>query len=473
MSVLDELVDDLGIGRAEARRALRCLDLDELAVIDAELITISTLIDSVICELDARMASQLDEILHAPGFQALEAAWRELAYVVEHIDYKRNIRTELLSCSKEELFIDLAESPEVTSSGLYQVIYNGGLGQWGANPFGLLCTTFSFGPNHEDLTLLELCGMVAAMSHAPFIANASPAFLELDSFSSLPHLGELEGIIDGPRFIAWRSLRALADARYIGLCLPRFLLRAPYDVAEDPTMRVRYRESIPRGQADLVWGQASIAFAVIAAGSFARHGWCVFLTGADAGTAAPMLRWDHASLPGISTRLPLECLITSRTEQALAEIGFIGLVYERTRGHVSLLSAPSIKSAATPGTPSSADLGALLPYMFLVCRLAHYLKCVQHEHVGTDASRGALESALTLWIQRYVSDMDRPSPQILAERPLRSATIKVDELPDQPGWYRCHLVIQPHIRHNSASFTLSLVGKLDRRVASTPDRSSA
>jgi type VI secretion system protein ImpC len=32
----------------------------------------------------------------------------------------------------------------------------------------------------------------------------------------------------------------------------------------------------------------------------------------------------------------------------------------------------------------------------------------------------------------------------------------------QPGWYRCSLKVRPHFKYMGASFTLSLVGKLDK-----------
>jgi type VI secretion system protein ImpC len=107
-------------------------------------------------------------------------------------------------------------------------------------------------------------------------------------------------------------------------------------------------------------------------------------------------------------------------------------------------------------------LGTRLPYMFVITRLAHYLKVLQREQIGTWKSRADLERELTTWIRQYVADMPDPPPETRSRKPLRDAKVVVEEVEDQVGWYRCNLKIEPHIKFEGASFTLSLVGKLDK-----------
>jgi len=110
----------------------------------------------------------------------------------------------------------------------------------------------------------------------------------------------------------------------------------------------------------------------------------------------------------------------------------------------------------------SARLGAQLPYIFIICRLAHYLKVLQREEIGRHLERSDLERELNLWLRQYVSDMDSPAAGVRAQRPLRQALVKVEEVAGQAGWYRAHLQMRPHLKYMGASFTLSLVGKLER-----------
>ena len=49
-----------------------------------------------------------------------------------------------------------------------------------------------------------------------------------------------------------------------------------------------------------------------------------------------------------------------------------------------------------------------------------------------------------------------------SRKPLRAAKIAVEDVPGQPGWYRCNMAVRPHFKYMGAAFTLSLVGKLDK-----------
>lgn len=427
------------------------------------------LLDLLICDCDRRMAAQLDEILHDPRVQALEATWRSLELAVTRVEFDENIRVELLQCRKQDLLDDFAEAPELPRSGLYQIVYARAIGTYGAHPYGLLCADFDFGPGAEDVSLLRQCSAIAAMAHAPFIANVDPALFHMPDFTALPRLRDFAAALSGPRLRAWDSLRATEDARYLGLCLPRVLLREPYDLHTDPRAPLPYRETVQHHR-ELLWGRPSYVFATLAAGSFARHRWCVHVLGSRAAAVAGQLRWDYPTLPGLWHRIPLECVLSARVEQALAEGGLIGLVYERSSGCARLVSAASVQRPRQVFTSSDAEraalagerLGAQLPYIFLVSRLAHYLKCVQRERIGTWSDRSALERELELWLRQFVSDQDDAQWEVRARRPLRRASVLVEAVEGQTGWYRCRLQLQPHLTHNSASFTLSLFGKLDR-----------
>jgi len=471
-TLLEELSADLAPADATALRrglvaALRgrppAAPLDEVTL------------DLLISDCDRRLAAQLDVTLHHPAVQALEATWHSLWTLVQRISFVERITLELLQYTRDDMRSDFAEAPELTASGLYFHVYREGIGRFGSTPYGFICADLEFGPGAEDISLLRQCGAIGAMAHAPFIANASPEFFGGRDFTGLPRLRDIAGGLASPRFRAWQAFRASEDARYIGLCLPRVMLRAPHDPAKDPTCRIAYRESIASTR-DLLWGRASFAFALLAADSFANYRWCVHILGSRAAAGNRQLRWDYPTLPGLWHRSPLECTLSARLEQALADEGFVALVYERGSECARLVSAPSVQRPrhVSQGTDSDRAaaagerLGAQLPYIFLVSRLAHYLKCVQRERIGSWLDRASLERELDLWLRQYVSAMEDVQLEVRARRPLRSASITVEAVDGQTGWYRCRLQIQPHLSHNSAAFTLSLLGKLDRTPEASP-----
>ena len=51
----------------------------------------------------------------------------------------------------------------------------------------------------------------------------------------------------------------------------------------------------------------------------------------------------------------------------------------------------------------------------------------------------------------------------LAVYGLRMAQVDVQDVAGNPGWYSVGLKARPHFKYMGASFTLSLVGKLDKK----------
>ena len=189
-------------------------------------------VDALIAEIDQKLSRQLDEIIHNPSFQKLESAWRGIKFLVDRVDFRENIKVELLNCSKEDLLADFEDAPEVPKSCLYKLVYSAEYGQFGGRPYGAIVSNYEFGPGPQDISLLQKCASVAAMSHAPFFAAAGAQFFGLKDYLGLPNLKDLRSIFEGPQYTKWQSFRETEDARYVGLCMPRFMLRAPYGKRE-------------------------------------------------------------------------------------------------------------------------------------------------------------------------------------------------------------------------------------------------
>src|SRR6202044_1121864 len=82
-SILDEILADARIPRADTRRELVVDGLRTLAAwFDLpgreEQAVDRALLDWLISDIDSKMSRQINEILHPPPFQQLEAAWRGL-----------------------------------------------------------------------------------------------------------------------------------------------------------------------------------------------------------------------------------------------------------------------------------------------------------------------------------------------------------------------------------------------------------
>ncbi|AKT38906.1 type VI secretion system contractile sheath large subunit [Chondromyces crocatus] len=428
------------------------------------------LVDAMISEIDAKLSRQVDEILHDPSFQKLESAWRGLKFLIDRTDFRENVKIELLNCSKEDLLNDFEDAPEVVKSGLYKTVYSAEFGQFGGKPYGAIVSNYDFGPGPQDIALLQKCAAVATMAHAPFLAAAGPQFFGLKDYLNLPNLKDLKALFEGPQYTKYNSFRETEDSRYVGLLMPRFLLRLPYGVNTVPTKGFNYEEDVVGNHDRYLWGNATYAFATRLADSFAKFRWCPNVIGPQAGGAVENLPLHQYEAMGeIQTKCPTEIYITDRREFELSEEGFIALTFRKDSDNACFFSANSVQKPKYFGQSEEGRaaelnyrLGTQLPYMFIICRLAHYLKVLQREQIGSWKERIDLERELNDWIGQYVADQDVVSPTVRSRRPLRKAKIIVTEVEGNAGWYKVDMQVRPHFKYMGSFFTLSLVGKLDK-----------
>jgi type VI secretion system protein ImpC len=428
------------------------------------------LVDALIAEIDVKLSRQIDEIIHHPTFQKLESAWRGLKFAIDRTDFRENIKIELLNCSKEDLLADFEDAPEVPKSGLYKTVYSAEYGTFGGRPFGAIIANYEFGPGPQDIALLQKCASVATMSHAPFMAAAGAGFFGLKDYLNLPNLKDLRALFEGPQYTKWTAFRESEDARYVGLLLPRFLLRLPFGANTVPVKAFNYEEDVIGKHDAYCWGNAAFAMATRIADSFAKFRWCPNIIGPQAGgTVENLPLHQYEAMGEIQTKIPTEIQLTERREFELSEEGFIGLSYRKDSDNACFFSANSAQKPKYFGqseegraAETNYRLGTQLPYMMVMCRLSHYLKVLQREQIGSWKERADLERELNEWIGQYVADQDVVSAAIRGRRPLRQAQIVVSEVEGNAGWYKVDMKVRPHFKYMGAFFTLSLVGKLDK-----------
>jgi type VI secretion system protein ImpC len=426
--------------------------------------------DALIAEIDEKISKQLDVVLHQPALQKLESAWRGLKFVVDRTDFRENIKVEVLNCSKQDLMTDFEDSPEVVKSGLYKIAYTAEYGMLGGKPYGAMFSNYEFGPGAQDVQLLQNCAAVSAMSHAPFFGAAGPAFFGNKDFAKLPNLPDLHATFEGPLYTKWRAFRESEDSRYVGLLMPRFLLRLPYGNKTSPAKSFNYEEDVVGEHDSYLWGNAAYAFATRVTESFAKYRWCPNIIGPQAGgTVENLPLHQYEAMGELQTKVPTEIQISDRREFELSEEGFIAFTFRKESDNACFFSANSCQKPKTYGQSAEGKdaelnyrLGTQLPYMFIACRLAHYIKVLQREQIGTWKERMDLENELNKWIGQYVSNQDGVSPGVRGKKPLREARIKVEDVPGNAGWYKVDMKMRPHFKYMGAFFTLALVGKLDK-----------
>jgi type VI secretion system protein ImpC len=422
-------------------------------------------IDQMIADIDAKLSAQVDEILHDPKYQELESTWRGLKFLIDRTNFDEMNKVEFLSVSKQELEDDFESAPTLRSSRLCRLVFEEEYGTFGGEPIGAMIGNYTFNPSTPDMALLRRIANVASQAHAPFIAAAGPQFFGMESFEGLP----TRNSVKTSAHKKWQSFRESENANYVGLTMPRFMLRLPYDPVENPARSFLYQEQVTDNHEKYLWGNASFAFATRLTESFAKYRWCPNIIGPRAGGAVEDLPLhSYEALGALETKPPTEISLSETRELELSKEGFIPLVFRKGSDNACFFSANSTQqpkffgnSAAGKAAETNFKLGTQLPYLFLVTRLAHHIKVFQREELGSSKSRESLESELNDWIKQYVSAQNNPPAAVMAKRPFREVALTVEEIPGEPGWYSVKMRLRPHLKYMGAYFDLSLVGSLE------------
>lgn len=425
------------------------------------------LLDYHISQIDQKLSHQLDAIMHHPVFQEIESTWRGLKFVVDRTDFRRNVKIEILDVSKDALRQDFEDAPEVIQTGFYRHTYIQEYDTPGGEPLGVTISNYEFDRSPQDMTLLRNVSKVAAAAHMPFIASAGPKFFGKETMEEVAAIKDIANYFDRAEYTKWNSFRETDDSRYIGLTLPRVLARLPYGPETVPVRSFNYIEEVKGPDHErYLWANASYAFAANMVQSFIRNGWCVQIRGPQAGGLVedlPIHLYDLGT--GNQMKIPTEVLIPETREFEFANLGFVPLSFYKNRDYACFFSANSTQKPAlydTKEATANSRINSRLPYIFLLSRIAHYLKVIQRENIGATKDRRVLELELNKWINNLVTEMTDPSSEVQASHPLRQAKVIVEDIEDNPGFFKVKTFLVPHFQIEGMDINLSMVSQMPK-----------
>jgi type VI secretion system protein ImpC len=223
-----------------------------------------------IAAVDRAVEDVMRKILHSPDFQALEAIWRATFLLVRQLETGPRLKLYLFDISKAELAADVTSSADPGSSGVFRLLVEKAGMTPGADPWALVVGDYSFGPDQDDTNLLSGMAEIARRAGAPFLAGASPSLLGVASLAGRASPRDWTR----PQASGWAELRRLPEAEFIGLALPRFLLRLPYGERTSPVEGFDFEEfEDPLAHEHYLWANAAFAVALLLAESFSQAGW--------------------------------------------------------------------------------------------------------------------------------------------------------------------------------------------------------
>jgi type VI secretion system protein ImpD len=433
-------------------------------------------LDRDIADVDALISAQVNAILHSVLFQRLEARWRGLDYLTDVAELSDLAKVRMLSLSWNEVARDLDRAADFDHSQLFHKIYTEEIGTLGGEPLGLLIGDYEIqhrpSADHptDDIAALKSLAMIASAAFAPLVMGASPALLQLESFSALGRPVDLPGVFRQAEYHRWQSMREAEETRFIGLVAPRVLMRLPYTYDAARRDGFRFQETVDGADArDYLWGNAAFAFGSVVLRAFASYGWFADIRGAarDELRGGLVMNLPVASFatdaPGVAFKPSIEALLSDTQEKDLADLGFIALrkipftEYPVFYSNQSIHAPPRYDRAAAN---VNARLSAMLQYMLCISRFAHYIKLLGRRFIGTMKTAEEVQQALIYWLMTYVTSSDEASQDSKSRFPLRDARVEIKEVPGKAGAFSCVLFLRPHFQLDDIATGFRLVTQL-------------
>lgn len=469
--ILKEIFTNGKLARDPKAEVPACMMLVSfLAEVEAEKATVMrnpiAFVENAIANIDDKLSSQINEILHHPAFQELEGTWRALYYLVMNTETSTQLKIRIMNITKKELLDDLEHAVEFDQSQLFKKIYEEEYGTFGGHPYSCLIGGYEFTRHPQDMLLLEKLSNVAAAAHAPFIAAAHPRMFDMDSFTQLGGPRDISKIFESTEMIKWRSFRDTEDSRYVALVMPRVLMRLPYGPDTLPVDGMNFVEKIDgTDNSQFCWGNASFILGQRIGYAFSLYKWPCAIRGVEGGGLVEGLpAYTFKTTDGdIALKCPTEIAITDRREKELSDMGFLAICHSKGTDFAAFFGGQTTQKPKVYNTDeanANANLSARLPYLLAASRFAHYIKVIMRDKVGAFLSQSDVSLYLNNWIAGYVLLNDTASQDLKAQFPLREARIDVYDVPGNPGQYKATIYLRPHFQLEGLTASIRLVATL-------------
>jgi len=432
-------------------------------------VSITRAIDAI----DDVISRQLATVMHHPALLRLEGSWRGMHHLVHNTETSQGLQIRMFNIAKSEVSRDLARAVEFDQSQLFRSVYENEFGTAGGEPFGVLLGDYEFDASAEDISTLAGLSHIAAAGFAPFISAPSPQMFGLNSFTELSRPRDLEKIFTASEYARWRSFRDSDDARFVSLVLPRVLARMPYGNAGLPVEGFRYEEFAQDAgthgaggkHEHFCWMNATYVIGSVLTRAFAEHGWCTQIRGADSGGRSNALPL-HSFISDdgdVGQLCPTETGITDRREAELSRLGFLPICHYKNTDYAVFFGAQTVqkpKRYDDAGATANAAISARLPYVMATSRIAHYLKVMARDRVGSFLQAQDTEAWLNHWIGSYCNSNAGASAETKARFPLAEARVEVREVEGAPGSYRAIAYLRPWLQMEELTASLRLVASI-------------
>lgn len=297
--------------------------------------------------VDRATSETMRTVLRHDRFRRVEMAWRGVEFLTRRLETDSSLKLFVLDIPLAAIAADVASDKDLTHSTLYRRLVEDTVNTPGGIPWDAVIFFGRFGATATDAELLGRLAKIASAAGAPIIAGAHDHLAGSDSLYAQRDPDDWTWMPDAESAARWRELRKLPEAAYVGLTLPRLLMRLPYGSRSNPTDRFNFEE-LPDDLTDqaerharLAWGPASVASGYLLAAAYSAAGWRM----------RPGDMLDIEELPlfvdrvdGEAVAVPCgEALLVDRAAEKLISLGLMPLVSYRDTDRVRQAGFRSIQ----------------------------------------------------------------------------------------------------------------------------------
>ncbi len=302
--------------------------------------------DQLVATVDSALAATMRSVLHHPDFQSFEALWRSVDMLVRRLETDEQLQIVIYDVTAEEIAADLSTADVLENSGLYKLLVEQPALDAAQGPFSVVIGNYQFEQTPPHAELLGRIAKITAQTQTAFIAGVSTACLDTKPADLHPLIRE-----------SWDALAKMPEAGYVGLVVPRFMLRNPYGANTDPIDSFDFEEFTPQaGLSGMLWSNSAVIAGLLLGMTFSQQG-----SKMKPGTVlslGDMPFYYYTDADGDQTALPCtERMLSSKMAEMAIRQRFMPMLSMKGRPEVRLGGLGSLAGGplAGPWQPISAS----------------------------------------------------------------------------------------------------------------------
>jgi len=302
--------------------------------------------DQLVATVDSALAATMRSVLHHPDFQSFEALWRSVDMLVRRLETDEQLQILLHDVTAEELAADLSQADALENAGLHKLLVEQPALDAAQGPFSVVIGNYLFEQTPPHAELLGRIGKIVSQTQTAFIGGVGTSCLDTKPADLHPLIRE-----------AWDALAEMPEAGYVGLVVPRFMLRNPYGERTDPIDSFDFEEFTPQdGLRGMLWGNSAIIAGLLLGTTFTQQG--AKMKPGSVLSVGEMPFYCYTDADGDETALPCtERMLSSRMAELVAKHRFMPMLSIKGRPEVRLGGFTSLadRQLAGPWQPVTAS----------------------------------------------------------------------------------------------------------------------